>query len=832
VNSDDSKFCSNCAAPLGQGGLEAASVTKTVVTPLPAISKDALIAGKYKIIGELGRGGMGVVYKAEDIKLQRPVALKFLPHQWVSNPDARERFIQEARAASALDHPNICNIHEIAETKDGQMYIAMAFYEGESLKEKIQRGPLGPDEAVQIARQVAQGLVKAHQKGIVHRDIKPANILITKDGVAKVVDFGLAKLAGQVRLTQEGTTVGTVAYMSPEQARGEELDQRTDIWSLGVVLHEMLTSELPFRGDHDQAAIYSILHDEPESLKKARTDLPAGLDEIVGQALAKKPADRYQTMEEFREDLEAVAEGLKPLRARPRPVRRILGIRSTYIYSALVILPALILGLNVGSLRDRILGKAVAAPAIRLAVLPFDNLSGDPEQDYFSDGMTQEMIAQLGRLHPETLSVIARTSVMRYKKTNTPIEQIGRELNVGYVLEGSAQQEGSRVRIAAELIKVRGQSQLWSDSIEREMSGILALQNEVSQKIAGALALKLLPAEQARLSNSRTVNPEAYEAYLKGSYLWANVATPGDLDIAEKYFDLALEKDPSYAPAYAGRAWVWLVRGQAGFVSPEEARPKARAAALRAIELDENSAGAYEALASVRGFMDWDWDVAGESWRRSIERNPNSANAQGAYAQFLMMMGHDEEALIHSKRAVELDPCNPLVQCWLAIVLYSQRRYDEAIAADREALRIQPDSPFAISTLWYILHEKKGMERESFEAAKDFARVIYNDPRIETALGEGYAQGGYTEAMKRVAEALVARLSETYCLPSDIAVFFIMAGEKNKAIDWLENGLEIHDGIMAYLGLPCFDDVRSDPRFQALLRKVGLPTDGQKRAGR
>jgi adenylate cyclase len=439
------------------------------------------------------------------------------------------------------------------------------------------------------------------------------------------------------------------------------------------------------------------------------------------------------------------------------------------------------------------------------------------------------MIAQLGRLHPETLSVIARTSVMRYKKTNTPIDQIGRELNVGYVLEGSAQQEGTQVRITAELIKVQGQSQLWSDSIERKMSGILALQNEVSQKIAGALALKLLPAEQARLASAKPVNPEAYEAYLRGSYLWANVATPGDLDNAEKYFDLALEKDPSFAPANAGRAWVWLVRGQAGFVSPEEAGPKAKAAAQRAIGLDENSADAHEALASVRGFMDWDWDDAWESWRRSIELNPNSASAQGAYAQFLMMMGRGEEALIHSERAIELDPCNPLVQCWHAIVLYSQRRYDEAIAAAREALRIQPDSPFATSTLWYILHEKKGMEREAFEAAKDFARIIYSDPRIETALDEGYAQGGYTEAMKRGAEALIARLPETFCLPSDIAVFFTMAGEKDKAIEWLEKGLEIHDGIMPYLGLPCFHGLRPDPRFQALLRKVGLPTDGKKR---
>jgi eukaryotic-like serine/threonine-protein kinase len=770
---------------------------------------------------------MGVVYKADDIKLKRCVALKFLPPHLMDSPELKERFLIEAQAAAALNHPNICVIYEVGED-EGRPYIAMEFVDGETLRDKIHKGPLKSEEALAIVGQVAAGLAEAHRKGIIHRDIKSANIMVTGKGQAKVMDFGLAKLRGGSSLTKSQTTIGTVAYMSPEQARGQDLDPRTDIWSLGVVLYEILTGKLPFRGDYDQAVIHQIVHADPDPLNKARPDVPLGVEEIVGQALDKKPADRYQSMEELHEDLEAVAEGLKPLRARPRrAARRILGIKAAYLYAALPAVLALLIGLNIGGSRDRLLGRP--APAIRLAVLPFDNLSGDPEQEYLSDSLTQEMIAQLGRLHPETLSVIARTSVMRYKKTNTPVDQIGRELNVDYVLEGSAQHEGTRVRITAELIKVQGQSQLWSDSIEREMSGILALQNEVSQKLAGALALKLLPAEQARLASAKPVNPEAYEAYLRGSYLWANVVTPGDLDTAEKFFDLALAKDPSYAPAYAGRAWVWIVCNQMGLVSPEEARPKAKAAALRAIELDENFAGAHEVLALVRGYMDWDWDAAWASWRKSLELNPNVASAQGVYANFLTTVGHGEEALIHSKRAVELDPFNPLVQCWHAVVLYYLRRYDEAIAAAREALRIQPDFPFATNTLWLILHEKKGMEKESFEAVKDFARVTYTDPRIDEALDRGYAHGGYTEAMKRGAEALIARLPGTYCLPSDIAIFFVMAGEKEKAMEWLEKGFEIHDPILPYLGLPYFDGVRSDPRFQNILRRVGLPTDDKKR---
>jgi serine/threonine protein kinase/tetratricopeptide (TPR) repeat protein len=823
-NNDASRFCSSCAAPLAVDARMADSPTKTLATPLPAISKDALIAGKYRIIEEIGHGGMGVVYKAEDLKLKRSVALKFLPPHLMDSPELKERFLIEAQAAAALNHPNICVIHEVGESEE-RPYIAMEYVEGETLRERVRKGPLEQEEALDIAAQVAAGLGEAHHKGIIHRDIKSANIMVTNKGQAKVMDFGLAKLRGGSSMTKSQTTLGTVAYMSPEQARGRDLDQRTDIWSLGVVLYEMLSGKLPFRGDRDQAVIHSILHEAPESLKIVRPKLRPELAQIAGQALAKKPAERYQTMEEFRNDLEAIAEGLKPLKARP--VRRIFGLRTAYVYASFIVVLGLLFGLNVVGLRNRLLGRAAAAPTIRLAVLPFENLSGDPQQEYFSDGMTQEMIMQLGRLHPESLSVIARSSVLRYKKTNTPIDQVGRELNVGYVLEGSVQREGTRVRITAELIKVQGQSQLWSDSMEREMSGILALQSEVSQKVAGVLALKLLPGEQARLANAPAVNPEAYEAYLKGSYQWMKFVTPGDLDTAEKYFDLALEKDPNYAAAYGGIASVWLVRNQLGWCPPEEAGPKAKAAALRAIELDENSAAAHEALASVR-WTDWDWDGARESYRRSLELNPNVATTQAMYAHFLLIMGHGEEGLIHSERAVVLDPFNPLIRSFYALALYSRRRYEEAIAVAREALRLQADFPIAVNVLLLAMHELTGMEKEAFEAAKAFARVTYNDPKIEAALDEGYAQGGYAEAMRRGAETLIGRLPRTFCLPSDIAMFYNMAGEKNMALDWLEKGLEIHDPALPYLGMPDYDSLRPDPRFQDLMRRMKLPVGDKK----
>ena len=461
-NPDATNFCGKCGVPLTADARMADSLTKTLATPLPVIAKDKLIAGKYRIIEEIGRGGMGVVYKAQDLKLKRCVALKFLPPHLMDFSELKERFLIEAQAAAALSHPNICVIYEVGESEE-RPYIAMEYVEGETLRDRLKNGALAAEEALRIAGQIAAGLAEAHGKGIIHRDIKSANIMVTKKGQAKVMDFGLAKLRGGSSLTKSQTTLGTVAYMSPEQARGEELDHRTDLWSLGVVLYEMLAGELPFNGDHDQTVIHAILHKEPKRLDKIRPGLPPGLGRIAFQALTKYPDGRYQTMEDFRNDLEAVAEGLKPLKAKRRMRRTILGLDRAFLLRGVLAAIIVLFGLNAGGFRDRVLGrKGGAEPAIRLAVLPFANLSGDPEQEFLADGITQEMITQLGRLHPQALSVIARTSVMRYKKGDASIDQIGRELNVNYVLEGSLRREAARVRINAELIRVSDRTQAWA----------------------------------------------------------------------------------------------------------------------------------------------------------------------------------------------------------------------------------------------------------------------------------------------------------------------------------------------------------------------------------
>jgi TolB-like protein/Tfp pilus assembly protein PilF len=762
---------------------------------------------------------MGIVYKAEDLKLKRCVALKFLPPHLMDSPVLKERFLVEAQAAAALNHPNICTIYEVGESEE-HPYIAMEYVDGETLRDMVRKGPLKTEETLDIAVQVAAGLGEAHRKDIIHRDIKSANIMVTAKGQAKVMDFGLAKLRGGSSLTRSQTTVGTVAYMSPEQARGEELDQRTDIWSLGVVLYELLSGQLPFRGDHDQTVIHSILHKEPESLIKARPGLAPELDHVVGQALAKNPADRYQTMDEFREDVEAVREGLKPLKARPRrAVRRIMGMRTVYVYSVLGVAVAFAVGLNFGGLRDRILGRAAPAPAMRLAVLPFENLSGDPQQEYFSDGLTQEMISQLGQLHPQSLSVIARTSVMRYKNSSTPIDQIGRELGVEYVLEGSARREGSQVKVTAELIQVKDQAQLWSDTYEREMSGILALQNEVSQKVAAALALKLLPTEQGRLANAPTVNPEAYDACLRG-YHYYIFTTKADLDTAEKYFQMALAKDPNYALAYAGLALVWACRQQMGYVPPAEAGPKGKEAAQKAVALDGNSAEAHYALADIMTWTTWNLKDADGEWKRSVELNPNYADSLAAYSHYLMIMGRPEEAMRQIERAVKLDPYNVMVITFYAVDLIMARRYDEAVAQALKARELQPGSPIAIGALLFA-YAAKGMEKEALAVGRESIK-IYGITDLDAALDRGFKQGGFQGAMKTLAEKLATLANQGLVLPLDVSFYFLIAGDKKNGLEWVERGYEMHDPSMPYLRMPIYDTIRSEPRFQALFRRLGL----------
>ncbi|HCS49543.1 MAG TPA: hypothetical protein DIW61_15350 [Candidatus Aminicenantes bacterium] len=820
-NPDATNFCGKCGVPLTPGARMADSLTKTLATPLAVIAKNKLIAGKYRIIEEIGHGGMGIVYKAEDLQLQRCVALKFLPPHLMDSPELRERFLIEARAAAALSHPNICVIHEVGESEE-RPYIAMEYVEGETLRDKLKKGPLKPEEALAAAIQIAAGLGDAHGKSIIHRDIKSANIMVTEKGQAKVMDFGLAKLRGGSSLTKSQTTLGTVAYMSPEQARGGDLDQRTDIWSLGVVLYEMLAGKLPFRGEHDQSVIYSILHEEPESLKKVRTDTAPDLEQIVGQALAKKPADRYQTMEEFREDLAAVAEGFRPLKARRGVRRRIFGLKVTYLLPAALVAILVLFGFNVGGVRDRILGPhAASARAIKMAVLPFANLTGDPEQEYLNDGITQEMITQLGRLHPQSLSVIARTSVVRYKKGDTPIDQIGRELGVEYVLEGSAQREANRVRITTELIQVRDQTQLWAGTYELDLSGFRAVQSEVAQSVAKALALKLLPAEQTRLASVRSVNPEVYEAYLKGMF-YVSQNNPESFEKGMRYLHQAVEIDPAEPLAYAGLAQGYVTLGHGG-AEQADAYPRAKAAAEQALKLDPEMAEAVGTLADVALYYEWDWAKAEELFRRALALNPSLAMTHYHYAWYLVIFDRLDEAIAEHKLARDLDPLRALNTGWLGDLYNYAGRSDEAIVEAKKAIELNPNfwPSYKILSRAY---SRKGMHQEAIAAAM---RLIELEPlRGYPLLALAYLAAGEREQ----ALTIVPKMGGTSRGFNLVGQVYLALGDKDKALQELEDAYKAHESTVPWVRARGYgwDSMFDNQRFQDLLRRMNLPVGDKK----
>ncbi len=735
----------------------------------------------YKIIEKLGEGGMGVVYKAEDTKLERPVALKFLPPELTRDPDAKRRFVHEAKAASALQHNNICTIHEIDETPDGRMFICMDHYDGVILKEKIKKGPLKVDEAIDFTIQVAEGLVKAHEHGLVHRDIKPANIIVTTDGVVKILDFGLAKLAGQTRVTKPGTTVGTVSYMSPEQASGGDVDHRSDIFSLGVVCYELLTGHLPFEGDHEAVVLYSILNVEPKPVTALRPEVPETVAQVVRKLLRKNPFKRYANVDSVLADLRShrlhVALGVSEL---PSPDKE-------------------------------------SVPSV--AVLPFTNVSADEEQQYFCDGMTEEITNALS--HVGGLRVVARTSAFSFRGKEIDIREIGRKLNVETLLEGSVRKAGNHLRITAQLIDVADGYHIWSERYDREMADVFAIQDEISLAIAGQLKLDLLKDEKAKLVKRHTDDIDAYHFYLKGRYFWNKRTEPG-LERSIENFQLAIEKDPEFALAYAGLADSYATLGWWYFMPKDIAFERARVEVEKALEIDETVGEAHVALANINIWCDWDWVGAEREYARALALNPSDAEAHHMYAHYLEAMGRCEEAGREMKRALEFEPLSININSCLGKSLYFARKYDEAIEQLEKSIEMDPN--YFYSHAWLgLAYTRKGMCEKAIEGLQKGVTITGITPIMIAALGHAYAVAGKSNETKNTLDQLMD-LSRTKPVDSYfIAWIYSGLGEKEYVFQWLEKAYEERSMYVTLLKVdPLFDGVRSDARFLELLSKMGL----------
>ncbi len=813
-NPEEALYCSKCAAPLKSA--EEISMTKTIITPKESLQKGSTLAGRYKIIEELGRGGMGVVYKAEDTKLKRTVALKFLPPELTHIPEVKERFRREAQAAAALDHPNICTVYEFDEAEE-TTFISMAYIEGHSLKKKIESGPLDIDEAIKTAMQVAEGLQEAHKKGVVHRDIKSANIMVDERGQANIMDFGLARMTGGTLLTQEGTAMGTIAYMSPEQARGEEVDFRTDIWSLGVVLYEIFSGQLPFKGERDQSVVYSILKEKPKPITDIKADIPVSIEQVVSKALEKKPDKRYQQVEELLDDLKSISAGIVPEEIKVRLRKAKLHRRKrviSYAGIAGIIIIASVLALSLFT------GRAEAIDSI--AVLPLKNQTGDAEKEYMVDGATNELIDQLSKIG--ALQVRSRTTVMQFKGVEKSIPEIARELKVDAVVEGTVYQLGESVRVTVRLYDALPEERsLWTETYDRAMTDVVVMYSEMARSIADKTRVKLTAEETARLRNARQVNPEAYEAFLKGMSHWYKL-TPPDLDVAQQYFESALEKDPNYALAHTGMFFVMHSRSQMGWVPPGEVIAKARPFLLKALELDNTLPEAHFAMAAMKTWNEWDWEGGEASFLRAIELNPNFSMARVYYSMLLSHLKRPEEAITQAERALELDPLNSMFMAMYGNALILLGKYDEAIVMARKAIRTSPNDPAGLSILWESFH-MKGQYEEALGAAKAFYTGQGLTP-IADVMSSGYETGGYSGAMKSVADTLAAFSKETFIGPFWIAFAYGFTGEKEKALEWLEKGYEIKDPSMPFIGGHGVINnlLDGDPRYQDLLRRMNLPT--------
>ena len=786
------------------------------------------MAGKYRVLEELGRGGMGVVVRAEDTRLKRTVALKFLSPELTGDPEARERFIQEARAASALEHPNICNIHEIDEAPDGRLFMAMACYEGESLRDRLKKGKLEQADSLSVAVQVARGLAKAHEKGIVHRDIKPGNIFLTDDNQAKILDFGLAKLAADIRLTRTGATMGTVAYMSPEQAQGQSVDHRTDIWSLGVVLYEMVAGQLPFKGEYEQSIIHSILSREPEPLTKVSPNIPRDLEKVTLKSLEKNPVDRYRTMGDFLADLEALAEGLKPLKAKPGLLRgRILGIRKPVFYGGLAVLAGVaafaVFGVLIPSARAEVFDS--------VAILPIINETGDADREYFANSLTRQLNAELYKV--AALTVPPAETIMAYKGSDKPRKKIAQEIGVKAVVEVSWLQVGSRHRLIYTLSDPFRNRVIAADTLEREGEDILYLQSEFARAVVAAVKVAVTPSEQAFLAGGKKVNPEAYDLVIQGIDFWLEPKSwqkmsPQDVNWkAIDYFQSAIDLDSNLALAHAWKAHIYSVLAMNGLADEREVYPKSRESVQRALELDQNLAQAHATLGGIK-WADWDFEGAEEEYKRALALEPGNELMWIYYEIYLASIGRSDEAIMMFNRWVKEHKKTLKVHAnYVPLYYLWAGRPAEAIQLLKAQVSSEPDQPAFIYQRLAIAYALNGMYSEALAEMDKVKDMPGTQEDIGSRLDSAWilAVSGHREESLKELERLKALIAPINVDPAYYtACLYAGLGDNDKAFEYLDEAYESHSTLMVgLLGDYWLLSLHGDPRFEELARKIGFP---------